>query len=73
MVEAEIWLKKQPKNTKGKVDIRLVIEEGKKRGYCICPKPMRQMINMNGMICALCLMPESKESWKFWYAAYTIS
>lgn len=65
--EAEKWLPTQPRNADGKIDIKYLIFEGQRRGYCICPKPMRQMINLEGMTCTLCGMKESRESWEFWY------
>lgn len=67
MVEAEQWLNAQTKDENGKVAIAVVIKEGKKRGYCICPRPMRQMINFSGLTCAWCEMPETNQSWDFWY------
>jgi hypothetical protein len=67
MPEAERWLAEQPKLPNGKVDIRLLVAEGQKRGYCICPVPMRQMINVDGLTHQWCGMRESRESWKFWY------
>jgi hypothetical protein len=76
--EAETWLAIQPRNDKGKVDISLVIAEGKRRGYCICPKPMRQMIDFSAegnnfnkpLTCNWCLMPEMRASWDFWYGNF---
>ena len=69
--EAWSWLSLQLEGQLegAKVDIRVIIEEGKRRGYCICPKPMRQMIDFSseGMHCTWCLMPETKQSWQFWY------
>jgi hypothetical protein len=67
MIEAETWLADQPKNDKGKVPIQLVIAEGISRGYCICPKPLRQVINMEGMTCTICGQRETRDSWRFWY------
>lgn len=75
--EAKGWLAAQPKNEKGKVDILLLIAEGQKRGYCICPKPMREIIDFTAegnrlrepLICLWCNMPETRESWTFWYAS----
>jgi hypothetical protein len=67
MTEAEQWLAAQPKNSKGKVDITVVIAEGRKRGYCICPIPMRQMISFDGLIHQWCGMPDTNQSWEFWY------
>jgi hypothetical protein len=67
MSEAETWIATQPKQPNGKVDVALVIAEGKRRGYCICPKPMRQMINFQGLTCSLCGQPETLESHDFWY------
>ena len=75
MSEAETWLAAQPKNTVGKVDISVVIAEGQARGYCICPKPLRQMIDLtaegNGvdtpLTCKWCEQPETRGSWQFWY------
>lgn len=68
MSEAESWLGAQPKNEKGKVDVALVIAEGRRRGYCICPRPMRQLIDFKGLTCRWCGMPETEKSWAFWYA-----
>lgn len=65
--EAETWLSDQPKLANGKVDVWVLITEGQRRGYCICPKPMRQMINFDGLTCAWCGQVESRESWNFWY------
>jgi len=76
MSEAEGWLAAAPKLANGKIDVRLLMAEGRTRGYCICPKPMRQMIDFSvegnpGMpvpiTCADCLQPETRASWKFWY------
>lgn len=67
MTEAEEWLNAQPKLENGKVDILLVIAEGQTRGYCICPKPMRDMINFTGLTCAWCGMEETIGSYNFWY------
>lgn len=68
MPEAERWLAEQPKLANGKVDITLVIAEGKSRGYCICPKPLRQLINVDGFTCQWCGETETRSSWAFWYA-----
>jgi hypothetical protein len=65
--EAESWLAAQPKNDKGKVPLGVVIAESKRRGYCICPKPMRQLINITGLKCSWCFMTETNESSEFWY------
>jgi hypothetical protein len=75
--EAEGWILAQPRNENGKVDILIVIAEGKKRGYCICPKPMRQMIDFTAegnpgllakaLTCTWCEQPETRASWEFWY------
>ena len=67
MVEAEIWLAAQPKLANGKVDIQVVIAEGRRRGYCICPKPFREMINFQGLTCSWCEQLETWQSWEFWY------
>jgi hypothetical protein len=75
MSEAEGWIAAQPKLENGKVDINLLIAEGKARGYCVCPKPLRQMIDFtaegNGLAepltCTWCEQPEAKASWEFWY------
>jgi hypothetical protein len=65
--EVESWLAAQEKLPNGKVDGHLLIAEGKKRGYCICPKPMRQMISFDGMQCTNCQMTETRGSWEFWH------
>jgi hypothetical protein len=57
----------QPRLPSGKVDARLLVAEGQRRGYCICPKPMRQMISFDGMTCTWCGQPETRQSWAFWY------
>lgn len=69
MSEAESWLAQQPKNAKGKVDIAVVIAEGRRRGYCICPRPLRQMIDFSGLTCNWCMMPDTRESWSFWHCS----
>lgn len=67
MSEAETWLARQPKLANGKVSITLIIAEGQKRGYCICPKPLRQLISFDGLHCQWCQQIEDKRSWQFWY------
>lgn len=67
VAEAETWIAEQPKNDLGKVDITVVMAEGRRRGYCICPKPMRQIISFDGLTCTWCGMPETRQSWEFWY------
>lgn len=67
MSEAESWLEQQPKTDNGKVSIMLVIAEGQRRGYCICPKPLRQLIAFDGYTCQWCHQPETRASWEFWY------
>lgn len=67
MSEADTWVPAQEKNEDGKVDLRVLIAEGQARGYCICPKPMRQLINFDGYTCSWCKQAETRESWKFWY------
>lgn len=67
MSEAESWLAAQPKTDNGKVSIFLVIREGQARGYCICPKPLRQLIVFDGWTCQWCHQPETRQSWAFWY------
>lgn len=67
MSEAESWLAAQPKNEKGKVAIDIVIAEGRRRGYCICPKAIREMISFEGMTCTWCGQPETRKSHVFWY------
>lgn len=67
MSEAESWIAAQPKTPQGKVSIFLVINEGQARGYCICPKPLRQLINFEGLRCQWCHQPETRASWDFWY------
>ena len=69
MAEADMWLADQPKLANGKVDIRMVIAEGQRRGYCICPKPMRGLIDFTGLTCKWCGQPETRQSWEFWYDA----
>jgi hypothetical protein len=77
MSEAEQWLAGQPKLDNGKVDVRLVIAEGLRRGYCICPKPFRQMIDFTAegnnfpapLTCKWCDQPETRQSWEFWYGS----
>jgi hypothetical protein len=68
VAEADTWVPAQPRLGNGKVDITVVIAEGQRRGYCICPKPMRQMINFDGLSCSWCGQPETRASWAFWYA-----
>jgi len=65
--EAETWLAAQPRLANGKVDVRLLIAEGQRRGYCICPKPLRQLVNFDGFRCAWCMQPETRASSEFWY------
>lgn len=76
MSEVESWLAEAPKLANGKVDVMLLVKEGRRRGYCICPKPMRQMIDFSQegnpgmpspMTCTNCLQPEMRASWEFWY------
>ncbi len=76
MSEAERWLAAAPKLANGKVDVMLLVAEGRERGYCICPKPMRQMIDLTvegnpgmagPMTCTDCEQPEMRASWEFWY------
>ena len=67
MSEAESWLAKQPKLPNGKVDALLLVAESRQRGYCICPRPMRQMIDFSGLTCNWCKQPEALRSWEFWY------
>lgn len=75
MSEAERWIADQPRLPNGKVDAQLLIDEGQRRGYCICPRPMRQMIDFsqegNGLsaplTCKWCGQPEMRASWQFWY------
>ncbi|HEY2309450.1 MAG TPA: hypothetical protein VGI05_26530 [Streptosporangiaceae bacterium] len=67
MSEAESWLAGQPKTEHGKVSVFLLIAEGQQRGYCICPKPLRQLIVFDGWSCQWCHQPETRESWAFWY------
>lgn len=71
MSEAEKWLAAQPKLPNGKIDVTLLIAEGRRRGYCICPKPLRQMISFDGFTCAWCDQPETRGSWQFWYGEDT--
>ena len=65
--EAEEWIAAAPKNDAGKVELDQVIAEGISRGYCICPKPLRQMINFDSLTCAWCQLTETRDSWRFWY------
>lgn len=76
MTRAAAWFLEQPKNADGKVDGKLLVAEGRRRGYCVCPKPMRQMIDftMEGnpglsepFTCAWCEQPETRQSREFWY------
>jgi hypothetical protein len=67
MSEAAEFLAAAPKMPNGKVDVLHLIEEGQKRGYCICPKPMRQMVSFDGLVCTWCGMVETRQSWAFWY------
>ncbi len=76
-VEAESWLAAQPKMPNGKVDGRLLVTEGQRRGYCICPRPLRSMIDFSPesfaeaglppMVCGLCGQPDTRQSWAFWH------
>lgn len=65
--EAETWLEHAPKQPNGKVSIFVVIAEGQRRGYCICPKPLRQLIVFDGWTCSWCHQPETADSHRFWY------
>ena len=65
--EAEAWIAAQPKQENGKVDGRLLVAEGQRRGYCICPKPIRRMVDFSGLTCTWCGQPDTRQSWEFWY------
>lgn len=65
--EASEWLERQPLNEAGKVDGRLLIAEGRRRGYCICPRAIRSVIDFSGLKCRWCEQPETRQSWAFWY------
>lgn len=68
MTEFEKWVAEQPKSPiTGKVDGRLLLNESHKRGYCVCPKPMRQMISFEDLTCADCMQQETRQSWEFYY------
>ena len=67
MAEAESWLAAAPKLANGKVDVQLLIAEGQRRGYCICPKALRQLITFEGYRCTWCGQVETSQSWAFWY------
>lgn len=68
MPEVEGWLAAQPKLADGKVDITLLIAEAKRRGYCLCPIPMAQMIDFKEFgIHSWCNQPYMDESWEFWF------
>ena len=75
MTGLEKWAATQPRNADGKVDARLLIPESQRRGYCVCPKPFRQVIDFsaegNGLAeplrCVHCDQPETRESYDFWY------
>lgn len=75
--EAETWLAEQPRkpgtrtadNPDGKVDIAVLIQEGRRRGYCICPRPLRQVVDVRGLTCKWCDQPETDDSWRFWYGS----
>lgn len=67
VAEVVAWLAAQPKTIDGKVDIQIVVAEGRKRGYCICPRPLREIVNFQGLTCKWCLMPEMQASYDFWY------
>ena len=73
MSEADHWLETQPRNASGKVEVSLLIAEGKRRGYCICPKPLRQLVDFSGLTCSWCLMPETRQSWQFWWGKTEVS
>lgn len=61
------WMSHQAFQENGKIDGALLIEESKKRGYCVCPRSIRRMVDFSGMTCGWCEQPESKDSWRFWH------
>jgi hypothetical protein len=68
LTEAATWLTAQPTLANGKVDIRLVIAEGQKRGYCICPIPMSQLVDFRDLgTHRWCGMLYTDDSWTFWW------
>ncbi len=78
MSEFARWAAEQPKTEKGQIDARLLIDESKRRGYCVCYRPMRQLVDFSSgweefftepLTCKWCHQPETKGSWEFWYAA----
>jgi hypothetical protein len=71
MAEADEWVPAQEKLPNDKVSIQVLIAEGQRRGYCICPKPLRQMIDFKGLgSCSWCGQIEKTESWEFWYGEW---
>jgi hypothetical protein len=67
MPEIEQWLAAAPKLDNGKVDGALLIDESRRRGYCVCPRELRRVINFEGFTCRFCGQRETDESWRFWY------
>jgi hypothetical protein len=61
------WLVDKPLNETGKVDGRLLLEESRSRGYCVCPRDIRRMIDFSGLTCGWCGQPEARASWEFYY------
>lgn len=69
MKQCEVWLADQPRDeVTGKVDGRLLVQESKRLGYCVCPRALRQMVNFAGLRCMWCEQPETEASWAWWYA-----
>jgi hypothetical protein len=72
--EAMAMIQTMPKLDNGnKVDGSLFIEVSKEKGYCVCPRVIREVISFDGFRCVWCNQTETRQSWEFWYAAKTNS
>lgn len=68
ITRAIIWMGNAPKHPQThKISLEYLYAECRRYGYCICPKPLRALVDFTGLNCTNCGMPEKQESRDFWY------
>lgn len=67
--EAQRWLATMPSGPQMFASVQTFIDEGRRRGYCICPRERRWLVFPRVVLtCGICGQPETRCSYDFWYA-----
>ena len=49
-----------------RVTAAALIAEGHDRGYCVCHKPLQQLVDTRGLTCSDCLQPVTDDTYRMY-------